>query len=116
MSTFAECTCCIATKCRRQPLLSVRTDRVMVTGAAVTQVGEECFRLCNELVDDMVCVRRAVDSNTLTLAYSRLRLLSLTHTLAYCNDRPQVVVTNDELCAAIENTFEETRSMLEPAG
>jgi hypothetical protein len=28
----------------------------------------------------------------------------------------QVVVTNDELCAAIENTFEETRSMLEPAG
>jgi threonine dehydratase len=49
-------------------------------GASCPQVGEETFRKCNELVDDMV------------------------------------VVTNDEICAAIENAFEETRAMLEPAG
>jgi len=48
--------------------------------AAFPMVGEETFRVCNDLVDDMV------------------------------------VVSNDEICAAIENTFEETRSMLEPAG
>ena len=48
--------------------------------AAVSYVGEECFRICDRLVDGMV------------------------------------VVSNDELCAAVENTFEETRSMLEPAG
>ena len=49
-------------------------------GASCPKVGEETFRVCNELVDDMV------------------------------------VVTNDEICAAIENGFEETRAMLEPAG
>lgn len=48
--------------------------------SAVQMVGEECFRICDRLVDGMV------------------------------------VVSNDELCAAVENTFEETRSMLEPAG
>ena len=43
--------------------------------AAFPNVGEETFRVCNELVDDMV------------------------------------VVSNDEICAAIENTFEETRNV-----
>jgi len=42
-------------------------------------VGEETFRICDELVDDMI------------------------------------IVNNDEICAAIENAFEDTRSMLEPA-
>ncbi|MFM9913021.1 MAG: threonine ammonia-lyase, biosynthetic [Methylophilaceae bacterium] len=49
-------------------------------GAAVKQVGEETFRLCQETVDDMM------------------------------------VVDNDAICAAIKDVFEETRSILEPAG
>ncbi len=49
-------------------------------GVAVKQVGEEPFRLCRELVDDMV------------------------------------LVDNDDICAAIKDVFEDTRSILEPAG
>ncbi|KAJ3196626.1 threonine deaminase, partial [Irineochytrium annulatum] len=49
-------------------------------GAAVKQVGEECFKICKGLVDDMVLVR------------------------------------TDEICAAIKDTFEDTRSIIEPAG
>jgi threonine dehydratase len=43
-------------------------------------VGAEVFRLCNELVDDIV------------------------------------VVTDDEICAAVRDAFEDTRAVLEPAG
>ncbi|KAK5092494.1 threonine deaminase [Exophiala xenobiotica] len=49
-------------------------------GAAVKAVGEETFRICQEVVDDVV------------------------------------MVTTDEICAAIKDTFEDTRSILEPAG
>ena len=49
-------------------------------GAAVKQVGEETFRLCQEYVDEMV------------------------------------LVDNDAICAAIKDVFEDTRSILEPAG
>ncbi|MBP9712492.1 MAG: threonine ammonia-lyase, biosynthetic [Sterolibacterium sp.] len=49
-------------------------------GTAVKQVGSETFRLCRELVDDMV------------------------------------QVDTDALCAAIKEVFEDTRSILEPAG
>jgi len=49
-------------------------------GVAVKQVGAETFRLCRELVDEMV------------------------------------VVDNDAICAAIKDVFEDTRSILEPAG
>ena len=49
-------------------------------GVAVRQVGVETFRLCNELVDDMV------------------------------------LVDTDEICAAIKDIFEDTRTVLEPAG
>ena len=49
-------------------------------GVAVKQVGEETFRLCRELVDDMV------------------------------------LVDNDDICAAIKDVFEDTRTILEPAG
>lgn len=49
-------------------------------GAAVERVGEETFRICDELVDDMICV------------------------------------TNDEICAAVRDGFEDTRAILEPAG
>ncbi|MCX6625028.1 MAG: threonine ammonia-lyase, biosynthetic [Acidobacteria bacterium] len=49
-------------------------------GVAVKQVGEETFRLCRELVDEVV------------------------------------LVDNDEICAAIKDVFEDTRSILEPSG
>ncbi len=49
-------------------------------GAAVKQVGKENFRLCRELVDEMI------------------------------------VVSNDAICAAIKDVFEDTRAILEPAG
>jgi len=49
-------------------------------GAAVKTVGEETFRLCREVVDEMVRV------------------------------------TTDEACAAIKDMFEDTRSIVEPAG
>ncbi|KAJ4419694.1 threonine deaminase [Neurospora sp. IMI 360204] len=49
-------------------------------GAAVKTVGEETFRICQEVVDEMV------------------------------------QVTTDEACAAIRDMFEDTRSIIEPAG
>lgn len=49
-------------------------------GAAVKTVGEETFRLCEEVVDEIV------------------------------------QVSTDETCAAIKDVFEDTRSILEPAG
>ena len=49
-------------------------------GAALKQVGEENFRLCQEYVDEMI------------------------------------VVSNDEICAAIKDVFEDTRTILETAG
>ena len=49
-------------------------------GVAVKQVGVETFRLCRQLVDEMV------------------------------------LVDNDDICAAIKDVFEDTRSILEPAG
>lgn len=49
-------------------------------GVAVKQVGEECFRLCQQYLDDVI------------------------------------EVTVDETCAAIKDVFEETRTLMEPAG
>ncbi|CAN8100832.1 unnamed protein product [Discula destructiva] len=49
-------------------------------GAAVKQVGEETFRICQEVVDEIIHV------------------------------------TTDETCAAIKDVFEDTRSIVEPAG
>jgi threonine dehydratase len=49
-------------------------------GVAVKQVGKETFRLCQQLVDEII------------------------------------LVDTDEICAAIKDVFEETRSILEPAG
>jgi threonine dehydratase len=49
-------------------------------GVAVKMVGEETFRLCQQLVDEII------------------------------------LVDNDAICAAIKDVFEDTRSILEPAG
>ncbi|WP_028455624.1 threonine ammonia-lyase, biosynthetic [Chitinilyticum litopenaei] len=53
---------------------------IFADGVAVKQVGEETFRLCQDLVDDVV------------------------------------LVDTDAMCAAIKDVFEDTRSILEPAG
>ncbi len=60
----------------------VRLDQVglFADGVAVKQVGEETFRLCQVLVDEIIRV------------------------------------DTDEICAAIKDVFEDTRSILEPAG
>ena len=60
----------------------VKLDQVglFADGVAVKQVGVETFRLCRELVDEMI------------------------------------LVDNDAICAAIKDVFEDTRSILEPAG
>ena len=49
-------------------------------GAAVKCVGEETFRVCSEVIDEVI------------------------------------LVSTDEICAAIKDVFEDTRSILEPAG
>ena len=53
---------------------------IFADGVAVRQVGHETFRLCRELVDEMV------------------------------------LVDSDEICAAIKDIFEDTRTVVEPAG
>ena len=49
-------------------------------GVAVRQVGEETFRICRDLVDEVI------------------------------------TVTTDEICAAVKDTFDDTRASAEPAG
>lgn len=60
----------------------VRLDSVgtFADGVAVKEVGEETFRLCKDLVDEVI------------------------------------LVDTDEICAAMKDVFEDTRSILEPAG
>lgn len=53
---------------------------IFADGVAVRKVGEETFRLCRELVDDVI------------------------------------TVDTDQICAAIRDIFEDTRSIVEPAG
>ena len=53
---------------------------IFADGVAVRRVGEETFRVCRELLDDLV------------------------------------LVNTDEICAAIQDIFEDTRSIMEPAG
>lgn len=53
---------------------------IFADGAAVRRVGDETFRLCKKLVDEIV------------------------------------VVNTDQMCAAIRDIFEDTRSIVEPAG
>ena len=53
---------------------------IFADGAAVRRVGDETFRICQELVDDIV------------------------------------IVDTDQVCAGIRDIFEDTRSIVEPAG
>lgn len=60
----------------------VKLDRVgtFADGVAVAEVGEETFRICKGLVDEVI------------------------------------LVSTDEICASVKDMFEDTRSILEPAG
>jgi threonine dehydratase len=60
----------------------VTLDRVgiFIDGVAVRRIGDETFRICRELVDEVI------------------------------------LVSNDEVCAAIRDVFEDTRAVMEPAG
>ncbi len=53
---------------------------IFADGVAVRRVGDETFRICRELLDDII------------------------------------LVNTDEICAAIQDIFEDTRSIMEPAG
>jgi len=60
--------------------VTLDTVGTFADGVAVRRVGDETFRICRELVDDIV------------------------------------IVDNDEICAAIQDIFEDTRAIVEPAG
>ncbi|EDO17046.1 hypothetical protein Kpol_530p16 [Vanderwaltozyma polyspora DSM 70294] len=62
---------------KRVPLSSVGT---FADGTAVRLIGEETFRVCQEVVDEVV------------------------------------LVNTDEICAAVKDVFEDTRSIVEPSG
>jgi threonine dehydratase len=65
--------------CRKERVVLPNVG-IFADGVAVKQVGEETFRICREVVDEIIRV------------------------------------DNDAICAAIKDVFEDTRSILEPAG
>ena len=65
---------------RKKQRVTLAQVGIFADGVAVKQVGEETFRLCRELVDEIL------------------------------------LVDTDAICAAIKDVFEDTRSILEPAG
>ncbi len=64
----------------RKRRVSLKQVGIFADGVAVRQIGKETFRLCRELVDEVV------------------------------------LVSADEICAAIKDIFDDTRSIAEPAG
>ncbi|MFN2425826.1 MAG: threonine ammonia-lyase, biosynthetic [Candidatus Binatia bacterium] len=65
---------------REQRRVVLEQVGLFADGVAVRQVGEETFRICRELLDEVI------------------------------------LVDNDEICAAVKDVFEDTRTVLEPAG
>lgn len=65
---------------KKQERVTLSEVGLFADGAAVKTVGEETFRLCSEVVDEII------------------------------------EVTTDETCAAIKDIYEDTRSIVEPAG
>lgn len=65
---------------KRRKRVFLKDVGLFADGAAVKAVGEETFRLCLEVVDEVI------------------------------------EVSTDEICAAIKDVFEDTRSIVEPAG
>ena len=65
---------------KRRERVILKEVGLFADGAAVKAVGEETFRLCLDVVDEII------------------------------------EVSTDEICAAIKDVFEDTRSIVEPAG
>lgn len=74
-----ESACLLAAKAAGKPV-ALDSVGIFADGVAVKIMGEETFRLCDQLLDDVV------------------------------------TVTNDEICAAIKDIFDDTRVIAEPAG
>ncbi|RMY85944.1 hypothetical protein D0862_11056 [Hortaea werneckii] len=70
----------LVTSLRAGKRVTLNDVGLFADGAAVKTVGEETFRICSEVVDDVI------------------------------------QVDTDDICAAIKDVFEDTRSILEPAG
>jgi threonine dehydratase len=75
-----EDSCAMAQSIEAGKRITLNEVGLFSDGTAVKLVGEETFRLCNELLDEVV------------------------------------TVDTDALCAAIKDVFQDTRSVLEPAG
>lgn len=65
---------------KRRERVTLKDVGLFADGAAVKNVGEETFRLCLDVIDEVI------------------------------------EVSTDEICAAIKDVFEDTRSIVEPAG
>ncbi|QJR80882.1 threonine ammonia-lyase, biosynthetic [Alteromonas pelagimontana] len=74
-----ESACFIAAKAAGEPV-PLSSVGIFADGVAVKIMGQETFRLCNRLVDEII------------------------------------TVTNDEICGAIKDIFDDTRVIAEPAG
>ncbi len=74
-----ESACFTAARKAGKPV-ALKNVGIFADGVAVRTMGEETFRLCNRLIDDVV------------------------------------TVSNDEICAAIKDIFDDTRVIAEPAG
>lgn len=74
-----ESACFVAAKAAGKPV-ELPSVGIFADGVAVKIMGEETFRLCDELLDDVI------------------------------------TVSNDEICAAIKDIFDDTRVIAEPAG
>lgn len=72
--------CAMHQSIQQGEIVTLPTVGLFADGVAVKQVGEETFRLCRELLDDII------------------------------------LVDTDQMCAAIKDVFEDTRSILEPSG
>ena len=75
----SESACFQAARAAGEPV-TLPSVGIFADGVAVKRMGEETFRLCNRLVDDIM------------------------------------TVSNDEICAAIKDIFDDTRVIAEPAG
>ncbi len=74
-----ESACFVAAKAAGKPV-ELASVGIFADGVAVKVMGDETFRLCNALLDDVI------------------------------------TVSNDEICAAIKDIFDDTRVIAEPAG
>ncbi len=96
-------------------------------GVAVSQAGDETFRLCNEYLDDIItCSNDEIcaamkdifdDTRAIAEPSGALSLAGLKKYVR-CNEYLDDIITcsNDEICAAMKDIFDDTRAIAEPSG